>query len=72
MSYFPETIAYVHFKCHQKIHDPDHPLDVWIQYEPEDSKKFYESIIWNLAWIDRFDDKTAIKLVKQITKNFDK
>lgn len=41
VSYFPETIAYVHFNCHQKIHDPDNPLDVWIQYEPEDSKKFY-------------------------------
>lgn len=41
VSYYPETIAYVHFSCHQKIHDPDHPLDVWVQYEPEDSKKFY-------------------------------
>lgn len=40
---------------------------------PEKITKFeIESIIWNLAWIDRFDDKTAIKLVKQITKNFDK
>ena len=29
---------------------------------PEKITKFeIESIIWNLAWIDRFDDKTATR-----------
>lgn len=42
ISYFPERIAFVHFECHNKIHDPDKPLDVWIQYKPEDSKLFYK------------------------------
>lgn len=42
VSYFPEKIAYVHFKCHQKIHDPDHPLIQFIQYTKEDSIQFYE------------------------------
>ena len=42
VSYFPERIAFVHFACHNMIHDPDKPLDLWIQYEPEDSKMFYK------------------------------
>ena len=42
ISYFPEKIAYVHFKCHQKIHDPDNPLVQFIQYTREDSIRFYE------------------------------
>jgi hypothetical protein len=42
VSYYPENIAFVHFDCHQKIHDPDNPLTVFIQYEPEDSKRFYK------------------------------
>lgn len=42
VSYFPERIAFVHFACHNNIHDPDNPLDVWIQYKPEDSKLFYK------------------------------
>jgi hypothetical protein len=41
VTYYPETIAFVHFACHNKIHDPDNPIDIWIQYEPNDSKKFY-------------------------------
>jgi len=42
VSYFPEKIAYVHFNCHQKIHDPDNPLEQFIQYSREDSIRFYE------------------------------
>ena len=42
VSYFPERIAFVHFACHNKIHDPDNPLDIWIQYGSEDSKMFYK------------------------------
>ena len=41
ISYYPQVIAFVHFKCHQKIHDPDKPLTQFIQYEREDSIKFY-------------------------------
>jgi hypothetical protein len=36
------------------------------------TKREIESIIWNLRFIDRFDDDTAIRLVKEITENFDK
>ena len=36
------------------------------------TKAEIESIIWNLRCIDRFDDDTAIRLVKEITKNFNK
>ena len=42
VTYFPEKLAYVHFDCHRKIHDPDNPLTVWIQYQPDDSRKFYQ------------------------------
>lgn len=43
MSYFPELIAFVHDECHKKIHDPDEPLEVFIQYEAGDSRRFYEA-----------------------------
>jgi hypothetical protein len=42
ISYFPELIAYVHFDCHERIHDPENPLTTFIQYEDGDSRKFYE------------------------------
>ncbi|MBT6051136.1 MAG: hypothetical protein HOG49_30420 [Candidatus Scalindua sp.] len=42
ITYYPETIAYVHFDCHNKIHDPDNPLTTFIQYDREDSKQFYK------------------------------
>jgi hypothetical protein len=38
--YYPEVIAWVHFKCHQRIHDPDNPLNAFIQYEPGEQEKF--------------------------------
>ena len=41
VSYFPQVIAYVHCKCHQKIHDPENPITSLIQYEKGDSLKFY-------------------------------
>jgi len=40
MSYFPERIAYVHYKCHKMIHDT--PLTTFIQYGENDSRKFYD------------------------------
>ena len=40
ITYFPEKIAYVHYLCHRKIHDT--PLQVWIQYEDGDARKFYD------------------------------
>jgi hypothetical protein len=36
------------------------------------TKSQIESIIWNLECGGRFDSKTAIRLVKEITKNFNK
>tara|TARA_B110000438_G_C15328685_1_gene442737 strand:- start:128 stop:271 length:144 start_codon:yes stop_codon:yes gene_type:complete len=47
-------------------------MNIDLLHPEEITKAEIESIIWNLAFIDRFDDKTAIRLVKQITKNFDK
>jgi len=44
MRYYPEVIAYVHFECHNKIHDPDKPLTNFIQYTREESISFYEQI----------------------------
>ncbi len=42
VSYYPEIIAFVHYQCHAKIHDPDKPIAHLIQYEEGDSRKFYE------------------------------
>ncbi len=42
VSYFPQLIAYVHCKCHQKIHDPENPITALIQYEEGDSLRFYK------------------------------
>ncbi len=42
VSYYPEVIAYVHFNCHQKIHDPDNPIEHLIQYKREDSIRYYK------------------------------
>ena len=43
VSYFPQIIAFVHYDCHSKIHDPNLPLTHLIQYEQGDSRKFYDS-----------------------------
>lgn len=40
-SYDPEVIAYVHYRCHQKIHDPENPVKFLIQFTPDEVKKFY-------------------------------
>lgn len=42
VSYYPEVIAHVHYKCHKKIHDT--PIKQFIQYRDGDSRKFYEVI----------------------------
>ncbi|MCH8833086.1 MAG: hypothetical protein IIA81_02205 [Thaumarchaeota archaeon] len=42
VSYFPEIIAFVHFECHQKIHDPEKPIKELIKFNDRDSRKFYE------------------------------
>ena len=39
--YYPELIAFVHYKCHNKIHDPDKPIEALIQYTRQDSMQFY-------------------------------
>lgn len=41
--YEPELIAYVHYTCHQKIHDPDNPLTTFIQYTRQDAIDYYEN-----------------------------
>ena len=43
VKYFPPTIAWVHFKCHKRIHDPDNPLIQFIQYSDGDARKYYEA-----------------------------
>ena len=40
--YYPEAVAFVHYDCHNKIHDPDNPLSVFIQYTRDESIKFYK------------------------------
>ena len=39
--YFPQKIAFVHSKCHDKIHDPENPITYLIDFQKEDSRKFY-------------------------------
>ena len=39
VSYDPEIIAFVHYKCHAEIHDEKHPH--LIQYQRGDSRRFY-------------------------------
>ena len=38
--YYPEAIAWVHFKCHNKIHDSDNPMNTFIQYEIGEPERF--------------------------------
>lgn len=43
MKYSPENIMWVHYECHQRIHDPDNPLTQWIQYTEEERRTFYKN-----------------------------
>ncbi len=43
VTYFPEKCCYVHYSCHQKIHDPDDPITYLIQYGEGDSRRFYKA-----------------------------
>ena len=43
IKYDPETVIWIHYKCHQKIHDTDKPLTQWIQYNEEEKKLFYKN-----------------------------
>ncbi len=42
VKYFPQEVAWVHYSCHQKIHDVKNPITIWIQYSEGDSRKFYK------------------------------
>ena len=42
ISYYPEYVAYVHFECHQLIHEPESPLNMFVQYTASDSKRYYK------------------------------
>ena len=41
ITYFPQKIAFVHTKCHDKIHDPKNPIKYLINFQERDSRKFY-------------------------------
>tara|TARA_B110000467_G_C18255943_1_gene443360 strand:+ start:762 stop:1133 length:372 start_codon:yes stop_codon:yes gene_type:complete len=41
IKYFPQKIAFVHSKCHDKIHDPNNPITYLIDFQKGDSRKFY-------------------------------
>ena len=42
--YDPEVIAYVHFKCHQIIHDPNDPrYKHLIQFQEGESREYYDN-----------------------------
>jgi len=41
-SYFPAVIAFVHYNCHKKIHDKENPISELINYNENDSKKYYD------------------------------
>ena len=44
VKYNPEIVAYVHFACHQIIHDPDDPrYKHLIQFQDGESRKYYDS-----------------------------
>jgi hypothetical protein len=43
ITYFPQKIAFVHTKCHDKIHDPKNPITYLINFQERDSRKFYEN-----------------------------
>ena len=44
VQYFPSVVAWVHFSCHQKIHDLKNPITVFIQYNEGDSRRYYKQM----------------------------
>ena len=56
IKYSPETIIWIHYKCHQEIHDTDEPLIQWIQYTDKEKKEFYKN--------KKQGDKTLGSIVK--------
>ena len=43
IKYDPEEIIWVHYKCHQKIHDINNPMTLWIRYTEKEKKSFYKN-----------------------------
>ena len=43
IKYNPEEIIWVHYKCHQKIHDINNPMMLWIRYTEKEKKSFYKN-----------------------------
>jgi len=43
IKYDPEEIIWVHNKCHQKIHDDNNPMTLWIRYTEKEKKSFYKN-----------------------------
>ena len=41
IKYFPEICCYVHWKCHEEIHEEPSRHPHLIQYEEGDSRRFY-------------------------------
>ena len=56
VQYNPEMIIWVHYRCHQKIHDPDSPMTLWIRYTKGEKKLFYKN--------KKQEDKTLGTIVK--------
>ena len=43
IKYNPEEIIWVHYKCHQKIHDANNPMTLWLRYTEKEKKSFYKN-----------------------------
>jgi len=41
IKYFSQKIAFVHSKCHDKIHDSKNPITYLIDFQKGESRKFY-------------------------------
>lgn len=46
-------------------------MNIDLEHPEKITKSQIESIIWNLEYVGRFDSKTAVRLVKEITEYFD-
>ena len=43
IKYNPEEIIWVHYKCHQKIHNANNPMTLWLRYTEKEKKLFYKN-----------------------------
>jgi len=57
--YFPPLVAWVHPKCHAKIHDPQNPMILYIQYDEGDSQRYYKQMKQRISGKNRSEALTA-------------